>query len=130
MKFALKLDGVLYPNIHIRSLRRSFQVLDGPGTGRTMSYDMIRDVGGTFYNYSMSIDSAMSSPEEYDAFYENISAPVASHSLEVPYAQGTLVFKAYVTNGDDDLVEMLDNQNVWSGLSFNFVAMSPQRRPG
>lgn len=124
-----KLDGVEYPNIHVESLKRSFQVMDGPNAGRLMNFDMVRDVGGTFYNYSMTIDSTMSSPAEYDAFYEAISSPQDSHMLEVPYAQGVISFKAYVTNGEDDLLEILDNQNVWTNLSVNFIAMSPQRRP-
>lgn len=130
MRSAIKLDGVEYPNIHVNSLRRSFQVIDGPSTGRLMSFDMVRDVGGTFYNYSLTVDSSMAKPDEYDAFYENISAPVGSHTLEVPYGQGVLEFEAYVTNGEDDLFISLDGgQNVWAGLSVNFIAMSPQRRP-
>lgn len=130
MRAAIKMDGVEYPNIHVNSLRRSFQVVDGPSTGRLMNFDMVRDVGGTFYNYSLSIDSSMAEPAEYDKFYENISAPVASHTLEVPYAQSVLVFEAYVTNGDDNLfISMEDGQNVWKGLSVNFIAISPQRRP-
>lgn len=93
-----------------------------------MNFDMVRDVGGTFYNYSMTIDSSMSNPSEYDAFYEAISAPADFHMLEVPYAQGVISFKAYVTNGEDDLLEILDDRNVWNNLSVNFIATSPQRR--
>lgn len=129
MNAVLKLDGVSYPNLHVKSLKRSFQVMDGPNAGRLMNFDMVRDVGGTFYNYAMNIDSSMSSPEEYDSFYEAISSPVDSHTLEAPYAQGTLVFTAYVSTGEDDLLEMLDSMNVWGNLSVNFIAASPQRRP-
>ena len=44
-------------------------------------------------------------------FYEAISAPVDSHSLTVPYAQGTLTFEAYVANGDDDLLTAYGQRN-------------------
>ena len=118
-----------YPNLHIASLKRSFSVLDGPNAGRVMSYDMVRDVGGTFYNYSLTFDQDLSAPAEYDAFYEVISAPVDYHMIEVPYAQGTMTFKAYVSNGEDELLMLHKNVNAWDNLSVNFVAMSPQRRP-
>lgn len=129
MKSVLKVDGVAYPGLHVSSLRRSFQVSDGQNAGRVMSLDMVRDVGGTFYNYTISIDPDGSSLSEYDSFYEVISAPVDYHMLEVPYGQSILTFKAYITNGEDELLSMFEDANIWGGLSINFIAMSPQRRP-
>ena len=52
-----------------------------------------------------------------------------SHTIKVPYAQTTLTFEAYVTQGSDELDAMMDSQNRWGELSFNFIAMSPQRTP-
>lgn len=129
MRAPIKVDGISYPNLHIASLKRSFSVLDGPNAGRVMSYDMVRDVGGTFYNYTLTFDPDLSDPDEYDAFYEVISAPVDYHMIEVPYGQETMTFKAYVANGEDELSMLHENINAWEGLSVNFVAMSPQRRP-
>ena len=125
----ITMDGVTYPHIHFTSIKRSFQVLDGENAGRVMTGDMERDVIGTYYNYSVEIDSDDADPAEYDDFYEAISAPVDSHLIIVPYAQTTLEFRAYATNGEDRLDIMMDAQNRWGGLSFNFIAMSPQRRP-
>lgn len=79
MKTPIKLDGVAYPKLHVASLKRSFSVMDGPNAGRVMNFDMVRDVGGTFYNYSLSFDPDMSDPDEYDRFYEIISTPVDFH---------------------------------------------------
>lgn len=129
MKTPIKLDGVAYPKLHVASLKRSFSVIDGPNAGRVMNFDMVRDVGGTFYNYSLSFDPDMSDPDEYDRFYEIISAPVDFHMIEVPYGQSVMTFKAYVSNGEDDLLTLYDVDNEWGNLSINFVAMSPQRRP-
>ena len=129
MKTPIKLDGVAYPKLHVASLKRSFSVIDGPNAGRVMNFDMVRDVGGTFYNYSLSFDPDMSDPDEYDRFYEIISAPVDFHMIEVPYGQSVMTFKAYVSSGEDDLLTLYDVDNEWGNLSINFVAMSPQRRP-
>lgn len=121
------LDGVAYPNLHVMSLKRSFSVLDGDNAGRVKTGDMVRDVIGTFYNYSISINPNLSDPAEYDNFYEVISSPQDSHTLVVPYGQGTLTFNAYVTNGEDELYIMGNSQNDWGNLTFNFIAISPQR---
>ena len=41
--------------------------------------------------------------DDYDTFYQMISAPEIKHRLVVPYAQKTLEFEAYVTKGKDSL---------------------------
>ena len=125
----IKLDNVLYPHIHILSIKRNFQVLDGENAGRVMTGTMERDIIGTYYNYSVEIDADDATPAEYDNFYEAITAPVDSHTIIVPYAQTTLTFQAYVAQGSDELDFMMSSQNRWGNLSFNFIAMSPQRTP-
>ena len=129
MTSILSLDGKEYPNLHVVSLKRSFSVLDGDNVGRVMTGAMTRDIIGTCYNYSLEIDPVSSDPEEYDDFYESISAPVDSHVLTVPYAQGTMTFDAYVANGDDELAGSYDGRNDWGNLTINFVAMKPKRTP-
>lgn len=129
MTSVLSLDGKAYPNLHVVSLKRSFSVLDGDNAGRVMTGAMKRDIIGTYYNYSMEIDSVSSDLAEYDEFYEAISSPVDSHVLTVPYAQTTLTFDAYVANGEDELVSKYNGRNEWQNLAVNFVAMKPKRTP-
>ena len=125
-----KIDGVEFTRAVVGKPKRSFQILDGENAGRQiLTARMERDVLGTFYNYSMSIDSRFMTKEEYDTLYELLSSPVDSHLIEVPYAQETLIFEAYVTNGTDELQGIRNNTNVWANLSVNFIAMEPQRRP-
>lgn len=127
VSFPIRLDGVTYSTLHVTKLTRNFSVLDGENAGRMMDGSMQRDIIGTFYNYSVEIDPDSGTREDYDAFYEAISAPVDYHTLVVPYAQQTLTFNAYVTNGKDDLLVMEQSSNRWGALSFNFIAMAPQR---
>lgn len=128
ISYPLKLDGVTYSTLHVTKIQRSFSVLDGSNAGRVITGEMQRDVIGTYYNYSVEIDPDAASKEDYDAFYEVISAPVDSHQLVIPYGQQTLSFRAYVTQGSDDLLDMMPNANRWGNLSFNFIAMAPQRK--
>jgi len=122
-------DGVSYPGVNVLSIKRNFNVLDGENAGRVMDGSMKRDIIGTYYSYSMELTSDYSSLAEYDSLYEVLSAPVDSHTIVVPYGQGTLTFEAYVANGDDELLHNRPTFNKWNNLSFNFVAMGPQRRP-
>ena len=127
ISYPITLDGVTYSTLHVTKLTRNFSVLDGPNAGRVITGAMERDIIGTFYNYSVEIDPDAASRSDYDSFYEAISAPVDSHTLVVPYAQSTLTFQAYVTNGKDELTAMEPSANRWENLSFNFIAMAPQR---
>ena len=127
LSYPITLDGVTYSTLHVMKLTRNFSVLDGPNAGRMMDGSMTRDIIGTFYNYSVEIDPDAASRSDYDSFFEAISAPVDSHTLVVPYAQSTLTFQAYVTNGQDELTVMELMANRWENLSFNFIAMAPQR---
>lgn len=129
ISYPIAIDGVVYQNIHVTELKRSFQVLDGENAGRVMNGAMKRDIIGTFYNYSIKVDADNASPQEYDSFYDVVSAPSESHSITVPYAQTTKTYDAYITAGSDTLLLMEDAKNRWGELAFNFIAMEPQRRP-
>lgn len=125
------LDGVEF-NVWVTSLKRKFAVTDTDNSGRTMDGNMHRDIIGTYYNYTMDIDTEDLKLSDYDLLYEMLSAPVPSHTLKVPYGQSTLTFKAYVTNGEDNVTIRKVKKgvaNIWNGLSINFIAMEPQRRP-
>lgn len=129
MQNVVSIDGKYY-NISVpeKGIKRSFSVLDTDNSGRSTAGDMIRDIIGTYYNYTIQFETKNLSRDEYDDLYETLSAPVDYHVITVPYGQTTLTFNAYVTAGDDTLKHTNMSGNDWSGLSVNFIAMSPQRR--
>lgn len=128
MKTPFTVDGRTY-NVYVPAggLKRSFQVLDGPNAGRLLSGDMERDIIGTYYNYTLNIETRMMSLTEYDELYEVLSAPENWHDIVVPYGQTTMAFRAYVTDGEDSLTRIAGGKNYWKGLSVKFVAKAPQR---
>ena len=126
ISYPITVDGTTYQHIHATKITRIFSVLDGENAGRVLTATMVRDVLGTFYNYAFTVDADAATPEEYDDFYEVISSPEDAHTIVVPYGQTTLTFLAYITNGSDDLDDM-GTINRWKNLTFNAIAMSPQR---
>lgn len=123
----LKIDGQSF-GVSVISLQRKASILDGDNANRAKSGRMIRDIIGTYYNYTVGIDPNLLSRSEYDALYEILTSPVESHELTVPYGQGEITFSAYISNVDDTLKRMTSS-NLWTDLKVNFIAMAPARTP-
>ena len=121
------IDGVEYNGVHVVSIKRNFQVLDGENAGRVKTGRMERDIIGTYYNYSIQFDPRESSPAQYDDLYERITSPWNSHVVVLPYGQTTLEFEAYVAQGSDELDIIGPNGNRWKNLTVNIIAMEPQK---
>lgn len=121
-------DGKAY-NVNITKLTRKASVTDTSNSGRVISGDMVRDIIGTYYNYTLEIALAGSDVASYDELFDVVTAPEDSHAITVPYGQETLSFQAYITSAEDSL-KIQDGKNMWGfeGMQLNFIAMSPQRR--
>ena len=121
-------DGVEYRvRVVYESLSRSFSIVEGPNCGTAITARSIRDIIGTKYAYEMNIEPDPRYPEDYDAFYETISAPVESHIVEMPYGNGSTKFEAMIVSGEDTYRGILANRNAWQGLRVQFKPILPQR---
>lgn len=125
------IDGVDL-RLWVTGIKRSFAVTDSEHSGRVKNNEMYRDVIGTFYNYTLTVEPDSNHRDDYDTFYRIITAPTDFHIVVFPFEQETLEFKAYVTSGDDEVKIDTNGDtqvNRWSGLSVQFIAKAPQRRP-
>ena len=130
MSTAFQVDGVSYNVLIPRDgLKRSGQILDGENAGRLQTGRMERDIIGTYYNYTLTIDTKGTSIAEYDALYEVLTSPTDCHRVVMPYGQGMIAFDAYVSGVEDGLIAAEPSRNIWGGMTVNFVAMAPKRRP-
>ena len=121
-------DGVEYRvRVVYESLSRSFSIVEGPNSGTAITARTIRDIIGTKYDYEMRVEPDLRYPEDYDAFYEVISAPVESHMVEMPYGSGVMKFEAMIVSGEDTYRGILANRNAWQGLRVQFKPILPQR---
>ena len=121
-------DGVEYRvRVVYESLSRSFSIVEGPNGGTAITARTIRDIIGTKYDYEMRVEPDLRYPEDYDAFYEVISAPVESHMVEMPYGNGVMKFEAMIVSGEDTYSGILVNRNAWQGLRVQFKPILPQR---
>lgn len=126
----VSIDGIYY-NIMIPQdgIKRSFSIADTDNSGRLLNGAMVRDIIGTYYNYTIQFETKYLSTAEYDDLFNKLSAPVDYHTIIVPYGQEILTFQAYCSSGSDTLNIIRNGVNKWSGLSINFIAMKPARTP-
>ena len=124
------MDGKQYRvRVKIRTLRRSFRIEEDDRSGMVKSGAYFRSIIGTYYDYAMDVEPDPAAPEDYDAFFEAISAPVEAHTVTLPYGQETLTYQAMVSAGEDKQRDKVAGVTRWTGLTVTFTAKKPQRRP-
>ena len=122
------MDGVAYRvRIVFDSMGRSFSIVEGPNSGTSITARAIRDIMGTSYYYEMQVEPDPRYPEDYDAFYEAISAPVESHVVELPYGEESKPFEMMVLSGGDVYSGKRRGRNAWKCLKVQFQPIAPQR---
>lgn len=126
----ITMDGVPYRlRVKLGTLRRSFRIEESERSGMVKSGEEFRDIIGTYYDYAMDVEPDPAAPEDYDAFYEAISAPVEAHAITLPYGQETITYQAMVSAGEDKQRDKVAGVTRWTGLTVTFKAKKPQRRP-
>lgn len=126
MEYLFKIDGKGFSGVGVESLKRSFRIPDGTNAGDMMSGDYERDLVGTYYDYDLVITTSDLAVNEYDALFEALSAPVNSHTVEMPYGMTSITFEAMIEGGDDELIPM-DDGTWWGNLNVTIRAKKPQR---
>lgn len=120
------IDGVGY-DVSVKELKRSASILDGENAGRSKSGRMRRDIIGTYYNYTLTLNTKSLGQSEYDNLYQVLTAPEDSYIVSLPYGQTTLTFEAYISGTTDSLVSSRGGTNTWGELQVTFTAMAPAR---
>lgn len=126
----IEMDGIAY---HVRvkmgSLEESFRIEDGPNADTLLTGEESRDIIGTYYEHQMSVEPDPRYYSDYVAFYKAISAPVESHIITLPHAEGTITYEAMVLSGRHSIKDRLDGTTRYTGLSVIFKAKAPQLVP-
>lgn len=126
----LTMDGQVYRvRVVYESLIREFELLEGVNAGDMLSFRHERDLGGTGYSYELQVEPDPRYPEDYDAFYEAVSAPVDSHTITMPFGQNELTYEAMVENGRDMYRGRQGGRTIWRGLTVRYRYIKPQRTP-
>lgn len=125
----IKMDDTTYRvRVTFKSLRLGFELVEGDNAGTMLNGYDFRDLLGTKYGHQMQVEPDPGYPEDFDAFFYAISAPLNTHQVELPFGQDTISYEAKVTSGEITYEGKLAGKNRWSGLRVNFEPIQPQRR--
>ncbi len=127
--YGIMVDGVHYSvNVDYATLVRQFEIIEGDNGGRMISGRKTRDLIGTGYSYTMTLQPDQRYIDDYDALYQVLSAPVESHMITVPYGQGSISFEAMIESGSDTYMGSVGGKQIWKGLNISFKCIEPYRQ--
>lgn len=122
-----KIDNMEF-DVGVTALSRKFAAQDRETARSTTTGTAIRSVIGSFYHYTVQMQTSALHPEEYDTLYEILTSPDEFHLFEMPYGQETYTFAGYITSVSDTLGFIRNDENYWFDLSFEIVPKSAKRR--
>lgn len=126
----ITMDGRLYRvRLIYPSLEETASLEDGVNAGKMLSGRRERDLDGTYYGHTLSVERDPRFPIDYDDFFDDITAPVPSHSITMPHGQGTITYDAMVYNVSRIYQGTIAGQKIWKGITVSFEPIRPQRRP-
>lgn len=111
-----------YPGISV-----GFEIVEGDNSGVAQSGKLIRSIAGTGYTYKFHAEPDPRYPEDFDALFDVLSAPVASHRISMPYGQGKMEFDAAIYEGSVSYHGRIAGAQRWKGLDVECVPLKPQR---
>lgn len=120
----LIIDTVTF-QVPIVELKRKADILDKYAY-RSEDGVLHREVIGTYHNYSLKI-GVINDPVLYETLFETLSAPVASHLVELPHDH--VAFRGYFSSVQDEIKRLTPRGAVYRELTCNLTAMAPRRRP-
>jgi len=125
----LIIDGVTYSaEWETGNYIQTAEILNGANAGRLQNTgDMFLDPMGTFFNSSGTILKSGCSTEEWDALFRVLCNPLGEHTVEIPFDQGWLETKIYISTAQRRLLRREKNRNVWgNSYEITFTAMDSQ----
>lgn len=127
----IAMDGKTYRvRIVFSSIEEAATLKDGPNAGDMLSGRRERDLMGTYYDHTLSVEPDPRYPQDYDQFFDAITAPVPSHLITMPHGQGTVTYEAMVSSARHTAAGTVAGVRRWKGLQVSFEGIRPARLPG
>lgn len=126
----ITMDGRTYRVLVIfPSVGETADLVEGPNAGEMLSGRRERDLVGTYYSHTLSVQPDPRYPQDYDQFFDDITAPVPSHTITMPHGQSTVTYDAMVSSARHVANGVLAGVRRWRGLEVSFQGIRPARRP-
>lgn len=101
---------------------------------RVESGKLERELIGVYFNFQVKFAWSYGDDEqeeEYDELWETLTEAVPFHVASLPYGhRGNRTFEFYISSVQDEVMVIDRHGNqYWKGLSANFIAREPAKKP-
>lgn len=110
------IDGVSYNAEWVASsLEQTADIINGDNSGRLQSdKSMYLDYVGTFFNHTGQIRRRNEcTAEEWDDLYLRLANPVNDHSIQLPFGQGILLTRVYISQIKRKFIRYNGDTRIW-----------------
>lgn len=121
----IKVDGTTY-NFPC-DISRKARIVSSDVSGMLMNNTEYNDALATYYDYTIKIAVPITDMTDYAAFFEQVTAPVNSHTFTFPYNQGTKNIVAKVESISDRYFREVNGVQVWRSVQLNIHALKPSK---
>lgn len=121
----IKVDGIKY-NFPC-DISRKARIVSSDVSGMLMDNTEYNDALATYYDYTIKIAVPITDMTDYAAFFEQVTAPVNSHTFTFPYNQGTKNIVAKVESISDRYFREVNGVQVWRSVQLNIHALKPSK---
>ena len=121
----IKVDGTTY-NFPC-DISRKARIVSSDVSGMLMDNTEYNDALATYYDYTIKIAVPITDMNIYAAFFEQVTAPVNSHTFTFPYNQGTKDIVAKVESISDRYFREVNGVQVWRSVQLNIHALRPSK---
>lgn len=124
------MDGITYRvRVVYDSMTNPAQLVEGVNSGDMISGRHERDLLGTKYSYQLQAEPDPRYPQDFDAFYHAVSAPVDTHTVTLPYGNETITYQAMIDTVTRAYAGKVAGRKRWKNCVVQYKPQEPQRTP-
>ena len=104
------------------------EIMNGSNAGRLQNTaEMYLDPIGTFFNSTGTILKGGCNDSEWDSLFRVLCDPMGEHTVKIPFDQGYMTTKIYISSAQRTLIKRTKERNIWSKkFKVTFTAMESE----
>lgn len=108
-------------------IQRKARIVSSDVSGMLMNKTEYNDALATYYDYTLKFAIPVDKMGVYEAFFEQVTAPVDSHTFLFPYNQTNIYITGKVESVSDVFYREVNGVNVWRNVQMNIKALVPTK---
>ena len=123
-------DNITYRvRVVYNSMVNEGQLVEGINRGDMLSGRHERDLQGTKYPYKMQVEPDPRYPQDLDALFDNLTAPVDAHTVTLPYNNDTITYQAMIDMVSRTYDGTIGGRKRWKNMTVAYIPQTLQRLP-